>query len=274
MKFKKLIRKTWLFLRIQTLFSNSYLFALDYIGLLQGNYVLRFWDGYKIKLRPHTVDVSDIDILKELVIEDVYKLKSMSKNPRNIVDLGAQIGIFTLLVAKRYPNAKIITYEPEKENFRLLVNNIRINNLKNVKSLNLGVSGKRGKRKLYLSNSNSGAHSIYGKKGISYETFRSIKFDDIIKNNGLEYIDILKMDCEGAEYEILLNANKYYLKKVDIILMELHETDLTRKKYKPTHLLSMLKASGFKISVLKKIYYPDEGKFWIIIAKSQNAPNQ
>ena len=126
--------------------------------------------------------------------------KSEIKKGNTVLDIGANIGYYTLIFAKLVGDeGRVFAFEPDPKNFALLKKNVEINGYKNVILLQRGVSNRTGKTKLYLCEDNSGDHRIYdtkdGRRLIEIET---VRLDDYFKDYGTE-IDFIKMDIQGAE---------------------------------------------------------------------------
>jgi FkbM family methyltransferase len=127
-----------------------------------------------------------------------------------VVDLGANIGYFTLLAAKLVgERGKVFAFEPEPKNYIYLKKNIEINNHHNVIAVQKAVSDKNGTTKLYLCDYDSGHHTINKYEGIeAYSRGRPVEkrsieietvtLDEFFKGKE-ESIDVIKMDVEGAE---------------------------------------------------------------------------
>jgi len=205
--------------------------------------------GIKFKIRKNTKKVTDLDMIDDVWKRKDYHLRGFTIKKNDIViDIGAHIGTFTVYAAMKAKGGTVFSFEPEKENFKLLKQNIILNNLKNIKAFNLGVCGIKGKTKLYLNNSNDAGHSIYQKTG-KYEIVNCTTLRGIFDANKIEKCDFLKIDCEGAEFEILFKAPREYLKKIDKIILEYHEWLYTKKTHKD--LQNFLKSSGFDVKARK-----------------------
>jgi FkbM family methyltransferase len=184
----------------------------DFILAKHGPKIALLRNGVRLYLRDDRS--SDFTVLREVAIDDVYRLHTYA-NPEVIVDVGANIGAFSILAAHYYPHAKIYAFEPEPANFEILKKNIALNKLTNIVPICKAVSSKEGKATFYLSGTaNHGMHSLqdFQSKGQKIEV-------ETTTLNSLGHIDILKLDCEGGEYEILengVNARR--------ILMELHDS--------------------------------------------------
>jgi len=130
----------------------------------------------------------------------------------------------------------------------MLEKNIELNGLDNVVPINKAVSSEGGTREMVLYGESTAAHSfVYTassvKNRINVET---VSLGEFIKRNGIQTVDFLKMDCEGAEHEILSHCPPEVLRVVRKISMEYHEMDASRNL---TSLKSFLEKVGFKVSV-------------------------
>ena len=126
--------------------------------------------------------------------------------------------------------------------------NIEINSIKNISTFNNAVSSKSGIIKFYNSQKDFAANSMYEKVGEEIQV-QSITLENIIEKNKIKKCNLLKMDCEGAEYDILMNIPEKILEKIDNITLE------TKGKgefeYTSNDLILKLKSSGFLINTKK-----------------------
>jgi len=242
------------------IFKNWYTYPKIYFNLVKDDYVIfQTRNNLEIKIRVNSTDLmalTNVWMIKEYEIE-----KFCIKNDDVIIDIGAHIGLFSLLVSKSCPNGKIFSYEPIKKNFNLLINNLESNKLKNVFPFNLAVSKESSKIKLFLDSDDS-AHSLFGKNN-EFETVQSISLDKIFDTNNIDSCKILKLDCEGAEYEIIESLPKQYFTRIENIIMEYHFADSEPELVK--NLIQKIKNMGFKIST--KPHHDDMG---FLIAQKNN----
>jgi len=166
-------------------------------------------------------------------------------NPGEIVvDIGANIGTFSLYAAKVCGASRVISFEPFPDNYKILSNNIEQNLLRNVTCINEAVAGDRGNRSLGLDSVDPGSHSLVtGSFGRTVEV-ECCTVEDIFQRFSLTKIDYLKMDCEGAEYEILENAISR-LPQIGRISMETHTTS----NRKAEDLERLLCTNGFDVTL-------------------------
>lgn len=210
-------------------------------------------------------DLSTWGCINEIVNNDEYLLKQFVSNEQlHIIDIGANCGIATIILAKQNPNSIIYTFEPDPNVFNVLKTNVELNNLKNVKLFNKGVCKKEDKTKyLCLHPSYTGGNTTcsslsscekYFNTKIKYFEVECISLDEIIEQNNISKINLLKIDCEGAEYEILYNSNYFKSGIVENMVGEFHDLPYNNEvNSNTTKLLDYCKpfVNGvFKITVL------------------------
>jgi len=159
-------------------------------------------------------------IFDEIYIDKCYDINFI-KNPSTIIDIGANIGIFTIRAAKRWPNAQILCYEPEHSNFKLLRKNLSLNFINNAKLFKLGVAKEESSQVLHMNPKNRGMHSIYETNESSqYIEIQCTCLKKLFEENGIKMCDLLKLDCEGAEYEIIESLDEDLSSRIKCIVAE------------------------------------------------------
>lgn len=198
---------------------------------INGITFLNIYNSDFIKTHPHNY----YSHLMEFFTSDV--LENINYSNRHVVDIGGNIGDTALFFANE--GAKVISFEPVKHLYDLAVENVNLNNdlKKNIILVNKAIGGKRGKLSL-------DSTSI-----IEYVDTDSNEMEVITINDLFEQFDftpdILKMDCEGCEFEIIENND---LSMFNEILFE-HHSKIVKKDYKP--LVTELKKQGFEIKFFK-----------------------
>ena len=160
--------------------------------------------------------------------ETIKFLEYFNITPKNIIDLGACWGEFSLFLSKRFPESNIFSIEGSEKNFEILNINLKHNkNLsKNIKSFNLIISDKNGFEEISDSVSTVNAlKSIINKDEIKYKKIQSNKLETFVKNNKLE-IDFLKIDIEGSELKLLSDFKTTFSKSMQIELIHYNSIDL------------------------------------------------
>ena len=147
-------------------------------------------------------------------------LKAYIKGNEDFIDIGANIGFYTLFFSSHLRNGKVFSYEPNTKNFKKLKKNILLNKFKNIKCYNFGISSQNGKTQLYdTSHYNEGGHFINLKdKSINkkFEIIKIFKLDSLLKKYNKNLF--IKIDVEGHEMNVL-NGMKNILKKANCFLI-------------------------------------------------------
>lgn len=160
------------------------------------------------------LDTSDMGISPSIGVMGWYELRTtelftklLGKGAR-VVDVGANIGFFTLLSAKiSGPEGVVLSFEPEPASFSLLSRSVKENGFSNIKLYQQCVSNVDGTRILHLSvTRHKGLHSIARDLGGSKIVIPSKRLDTIAKELKLDRIDLLKVDAEGSEPDVLEGA--------------------------------------------------------------------
>ncbi|HHT9120633.1 MAG TPA: FkbM family methyltransferase [Candidatus Hypogeohydataceae bacterium YC41] len=165
-------------------------------------------------------------LAREIFFEGIYNPVNLPVEANDtVVDIGANIGVFTLFAAHKTRNT-VYAFEPFPESFEFLNRNIRINNLHNVIAYSEAVCDKIGMAKLFRHEYNL-RHRLFvddGKRKLEkYIEVPTTTLLQIMESNNLKQIDFLKLDCEGAEAAILQSTPIDYLKRIRKIAMEYHE---------------------------------------------------
>ena len=185
-------------------------------------------NGLRFETRPGTLDAA---IFKEVFVHRLYTPAGFEIGPRDVVvDIGAQIGAFSVFAAQAAASGRVIAFEPAPANFELLQHNIELNSLPNVETLPRAVSGVAGERELRLSQ-NTGGHSFHAvEKAAPIAVIRvaAVTLADVARERELPQIDFLKMDCEGEEYGIIEGCPDELLRRIRRLAMEVHDLDDTR----------------------------------------------
>ena len=207
--------------------------------------------------------------LIELFIEGIYDEPGIDFRDKVIVDIGAFMGDSSVLFAMKGAK-KVVSYEPLPDNFEYVKTNVNLNSLAGVITIhNKGISGKT--EKVRLEYSDEGKNTASGiarpERGrVNTVEIECVSLDDVFLENGLDKIDILKMDCEGSEYPAIIEAKTGTLARIGMIYMEYH---LPHPKYTIGDLTGALEANNFKIIRQDEPSGPASLMGGIIIAKRQ-----
>lgn len=140
------------------------------------------------------------------------------KNEDIVYEVGANIGIYSLLIAKKYLKSKIFVFEPEAGNFYKLNKNIRLNNLNNILPFPIGISSTTGISKLYVSSLDLGSscHSLDEpiSEGVKFEHkseqgIAVYSLQDFINISNLPFPNHLKIDVDGFELNVIKGCGDF-----------------------------------------------------------------
>jgi len=178
-----------------------------------------------------------------------------------VIDIGANVGYYTLYLSKFLKTGKIISIEADPETCSVLKKNCELNNMKNVIIHNFAISNKSGQITFYKSETHSGENSIYSsgiKNKKSSISIPASTLDKMLKSN-YPKIDFIKIDVEGAEFDVL-KGGEDTLKITKKILIELHEDILKKNKQDSKMIISLLEENGFKIKLFPEFWVPSESR--------------
>lgn len=178
--------------------------------------------------------------MEEIFCDEVYKFQSTKENPL-IIDCGANIGLSVIYFKRLYPMSRIIAFEPDISLFERLKANIAGFNYQDVRLLRKGL-WKTETTLSFLAEGTLGGRVIEGPSGSSRSDVISI--DTVrLKDYLTDEVDFLKIDIEGAEYEVLLDCADS-LKNVHFLFVEYHST--ASESQKLDQVLSLISSSGFR----------------------------
>ncbi|MDF2550818.1 MAG: FkbM family methyltransferase [Chryseobacterium sp.] len=196
---------------------------------------------YHLKIKGKRIDFylrtfkGDIGVFYEVFWKKTYAkhLSLLKKEPKTIVDLGAHIGITSIYLSLKYPDAKIYAVEASAENFELLKANT--NSFKNIVCMNAAAYFEDGF--VNFSNDELSYNQKISETGIFT---KAISIETLKKNFKIPHIDLMKIDIEGGEIDLLSKQN-LWLSSVDNIIIEIHHP------YTSQGLNEDLKSFGFNI---------------------------
>ncbi len=255
MKSSFLTKLSILFKVIKVL-KNWYMYPIVYYGLTKKEHViLKTRTGLKIKIRTNSTDI--------MAFTHVWLIEEYSNHgfdlceSDKIIDIGAHIGLFTLFASQFCKNGKIYCFEPVRENYDLLLSNVTLNNISNVSTFNVAVTDKTSTVKIFLNKDESG-HSMFA-HGFNSIEVQATTLKNIFDENNILTCDFIKMDCEGAEYDIIRSLPQEYFTKIKRMIIEYHRAD--KKPELLDELISKLESLSFVVK--KKILFLDIGFLYV-----------
>lgn len=206
-----------------------------------------------LEINPDDAVISGALTFGTYEISETEIFKSCLKPGMTVVDVGANIGYYTVMAALAIGNnGHVIAYEPAPENFSFLKSNISLNKLSNVIAVQKALSDHSGIETLYLTENNKGTHSFANNRKVKKSiTVPTDTLDNSLEKMGTEHVDIIKMDVEGAEPMVISGMDKTLSQNPDVIIfMEFYPLAITRLGHKPIDLLDKLSRRGFHIWII------------------------
>lgn len=198
----------------------------------------------------------DLWVVKETVLDRQYEAASIPlKEDWIVVDIGAAMGDYTVWAARQVLQGCVVALEPFPDSVGLLERNLKENQITNATVLPTAVTGKGGTAGLTLVGKSLVQHStaLEGMTG-GNRTVASLTLTDLFAAAGITRCDYLKMDCEGAEYDILFSAAPETLRRYPRICLEVHD-GVTQ--YSHRDLVDFLRGRGYQVRLTPNPVHAD-----------------
>ena len=184
--------------------------------------------------------------------KDSQLLFTLVKDSKVILDIGANIGWYSLHFAKMNPGSTIFSFEPILFTYKKLLKNIELNSLNNIIPVNLGLSNKKGEVEFYYSKDFTGATSskdiLENEKSIKINS-KITKLDSFVKERKISKIDFIKCDVEGAELLVIKGGLKSIEINLPILFLEILRKWSKKFNYNPNDIIIALKNLGYNCFV-------------------------
>lgn len=202
---------------------------------------------------------ADASFVQNVLVDQEYFREGYKPNPGDtIIDIGANIGTFTLAAKAHAPNARIIAIEPFPENLLFLRRNVSQNKLENVEVVSAAVGPSNGRGRLYVAD-DTGFHSMKFDRGRGFVAVDMLTLAEIFDRYRVNTCDFLKIDCEGAEFDFLPKVEPSVWGRIQRIAMEFSalvpewvygnptDTQMKSKLEFGDMLIELLQRNGFRI---------------------------
>jgi FkbM family methyltransferase len=229
----------------------------ELLGLPIGRpYLMRLRDGATFQVR----GFMDAWIVKEVYLDRDYERYGVALQPGwTVLDIGACLGGFAVFAARRAPGIRVHACEPAPESYRLLRQNLDLNLATSVTAHPVAVSGDSGPLTLYTFAGHAEQNSMTPTRSSAQPTAVTVEglaLADLFERLAIARCDFLKIDCEGAEFDILLKAPPELFGRIRHICMEYHDGVTP---FSHADLLRHFQRLGFQTQRFPSPVLPDEG---------------
>lgn len=213
----------------------------------------------------------DVWIIKETCLDRDYEPAGFEiQNNWVVVDLGAGLGEFCIAAARQSRSGVVYAYEPFPESLELLKENIALNHVTNVKTSPLAVGAGAAEMRLKTATGLPVLHSTAGEDDNAEGDAIPVpgtSLDEVFRAQGIEHCDLLKIDCEGAEFDILLHVSCATLARVKRICLEYHNG---ATRFVHTALVRLLEQNGFAVRVRANPVHAHTGLIYAQLASAND----
>lgn len=231
------------------LLENYYKHFIKRAGTYQG----KTWTGVDLSLLMEDRIQRRIFIKKAHEPETEFHLLKFAENSKCFLDIGANIGYFSMMVAKKFPAVSVYSFEPNPNNLKKIEENRRLNKVENIKIMNMCVSDSPGEVTFAVPPENESGWGRIENEHLPLTNFTKVSaraetLDHLFETNTFNGMqpDLIKIDIEGAELKAFKGAEKMIKACKPVLCVELNEECLIDNKTTSQELMSLLLGWGYK----------------------------
>ncbi len=163
---------------------------------------------------------SDLRVFQQVFVDGDHDV-APSVAPRTIIDAGANVGFASVVFANRYPDARVIALEVDAENYAILQRNVAP--YPNVRAIKAGLWSHRAYLRITNPAGEAWAFQVSETDESDADRIEALGIVDICTLCDFDRIDLLKIDIEGAEYEVFSRNADAWIDRVALIMIEIHD---------------------------------------------------
>ncbi len=209
--------------------------------------------------------------------EELNFLRRYLQKGDTFLDIGANVGLFSLVASNKVgAQGRILAFEPSPKTYGRFKENILLNSITNVEALNIGLSDKEDVLKLNVSENGYDAwNSFVNVKDDKFQVTaeaRVRRLDDVIEDNNVKNVDLVKLDVEGWEKYVLYGGENFFKNQSPVVMVEFTETNTFSAGYHVQELFDILESWGYTwyrykdnslVPEVKQLHYPYDNLFAI-----------
>jgi len=221
------------------------------------------YNGLEYKFTFEQSDPSELWCIDEIVTNNDYILDQFVNQKNKVfVDIGANCGVATIILAKQNPESIVYSFEPDKNVFEIVKLNVENNNLKNVRLFNMAITNNDINTLTLCQHPRySGGNTTYSNvnelkqffsSNITHYDVECTSIDRLMSKYNIDEIELLKIDCEGAEYDIIFGSENIKQGKIRNMVGEFHNLRYNKVTHSAEELLTYSKQyiPNIKVSIL------------------------
>lgn len=204
--------------------------------------------------------IETLNFLEYEPIDSAMIMRLVSKSPC-VMDIGANMGWYSINIAKTYPSSKVHAFEPIPKTYSFLEQNIKLNQVSNVIAHPFGLSNERKDLTFYFypeGGVNASAANLSERDDVELVTCHVETLDDFVSANNL-HVDFIKCDVEGAELFVYQGAKKTLQLEQPIVFTEMLRKWAAKFNYHPNEIIALFSSFGYRCfyadrSTLKELH--------------------
>jgi len=226
------------------------------------NVAIGSFGGFDVAYRRRTADE---EVIKHSFDRDIFFTGVPEYRPAEddvVLDVGAHIGTFALLAASKAPRGRVFAIEASLDTYNFLRINVALNKSANISTHHLAMTGEDGPVTLYHDTGNWG-HSVVADLSKVTETVQGLSLASFMAREQIDRVRFMKLNCEGAEFPLLLAASASLLARFDMMVV-LYHADLWQK-HTEQDLIRHLESGGLRCEIRNK----SDKRGWILATRSR-----
>ena len=212
-------------------------------------FVVKTRDGFFIKMR--LCEAEDFDVVNgnDEPHNDRHVFVSHLREGMTVMDVGANLGLYSLLISRAVgPSGKVYAFEPVPEFFAQLKEHLALNNAASVIPVPIALSDEKGIAKMSVK---GGASSLFRHVSDEFVEVQMERLDDFVEGEGIERVDAIKIDVEGAELKVIRGADKTIRRNKPILMVEVSPVTLQAAGTTPEELFETIVGYGYNAFVIR-----------------------
>lgn len=210
-------------------------------------------DGLELTLIPDTETSRSVFVTGRYEPNEFYLLTKVLKPGTTFIDIGANMGLYTLFAASRVgETGRVVAIEPSAREMKILESNVKQNGLGNVRLRQIALSDRDSEVELLVAGLENSGHNTLGAFGYNTaldhkERVRAVCLDELVQSEEIERVDVVKMDIEGAELAALRGAPETLARFHPLLLVELSDRALEHQHATSCDVLDLLAQHGYRL---------------------------